>query len=109
MRTFAKQFYASPAWRHTRDFVLKRDAGLCVRCGALGVIVHHITELTPKNIDDPAITLNEENLVTLCRACHAIAHGVAPPIAGGLAFDEYGNVIPAGMMPKPVADDDEFS
>jgi hypothetical protein len=54
------------------------------------------------------ISLNEENLETLCRSCHAIAHGVAPPIADGLAFDENGNVVEAGLMPKPKIDDDEI-
>ena len=51
---------------------------------------------------------NEENLETLCRACHAIAHGAAPPIADGLAFDENGNVVEAALMPRPQLDDDEF-
>lgn len=109
MRAFAKDFYESPAWRSTRAYILKRDAGLCVRCGAPGVIVHHKTHITPQNIDDPAITLNENNLETLCRACHAIAHGAAPPIAEGLTFDEFGNVVEAGLMQKPQTDDDEYS
>lgn len=109
MRAFAKGFYESPAWRNTRAYILKRDAGLCVRCGAPGVIVHHKIHLTPQNIDDPAISLNEENLETLCRTCHAIAHGAAPPIAEGLMFDADGNVVEAGFMPKPQTDDDEFS
>lgn len=108
MRAFAKAFYESPAWRRTRAYILKRDAGLCVRCGAPGVIVHHKRELTPQNIDDPMISLNADNLETLCRACHAIAHGAKPPLAEGLAFDEYGNVVEAGLMPKPAIDDDEF-
>ena len=81
MRAFAKAFYESPAWRKTRAYILKRDAGLCVRCGAPGVIVHHKRELTPQNIDDPMISLNADNLETLCRACHAIAHGAKPPLA----------------------------
>lgn len=54
------------------------------------------------------ISLNADNLETLCRACHAIAHGAKPPLAEGLAFDEYGNVVEAGLMPKPAVDDDEF-
>ncbi|MCM1220562.1 MAG: HNH endonuclease [Lachnospiraceae bacterium] len=108
MREFAKAFYESPAWRSTRAYILKRDAGLCVRCGALGVIVHHKRPLTPGNIDDPLVSLNENNLETLCRACHAIAHGAAPPIADGLAFDENGNVVEAALMPRQQIDDDEF-
>ncbi len=51
---------------------------------------------------------NADNLETLCRACHAIAHGVKPPLAEGLAFDEYGNVVEAALMPKPADEDDEF-
>ena len=54
------------------------------------------------------ISLNADNLETLCRACHAIAHGVKPPLAEGLAFDEYGNVVESPLMPKPAEDDDEF-
>ena len=63
MREFAKTFYESPAWRRTRAYILKRDAGLCVHCGEPGVIVHHKIELTPRNIDDPAIALGEDCLL----------------------------------------------
>ena len=108
VRAFARAFYESPAWRRTRAYIFKRDAGLCVRCGAPGVIVHHIQPLTPANIDDPSISLNEDNLETLCRACHAIAHGATPPLADGLAFDEYGNVVEASLAPELRVDDDEY-
>lgn len=107
MRAFAKAFYESPAWRRTRAYILKRDMGLCTRCGGVGVIVHHKTELSPSNINDPSVTLAEDNLVTLCRKCHAIVHGRTPPIAEGLAFDDEGNVVPIGAGTK--IDDDEFS
>lgn len=109
MRAFAKAFYESPAWRHTRAYIIKRDAGLCVRCGSLGEIVHHKTALTPRNIDDPSITLNENNLETLCRVCHAAAHGAAPPIAEGLAFDSQGNIVEVALLPSVAFDDDEYS
>ena len=88
--------------------VPRKCTRICVRCGALGAIVHHKRPLTPDNIDDPLVSLNEKNLETLCRACHAIAHGAAPPIADGLAFDENGNVVEAALMPRPQLDDDEF-
>lgn len=91
MREFAKAFYESPAWRRTRAYILKRDAGLCVHCGEPGVIVHHKIELTPRNIDDPAIALGEDNLETVCRTCHALIHEGTPPLADGLAFDADGN------------------
>lgn len=99
MKAFAKAFYESAAWRRTRAYILKRDAGLCVRCGAPGCIVHHKTELTPRNIDDPMITLNEDNLETVCRTCHAIIHEGTPPLADGLAFDADGNVIESVISP----------
>lgn len=85
-----------------------RGAMCAVRCGALGAIVHHKRPLTPDNIDDPLVSLNEKNLETLCRACHAIAHGAAPPIADGLAFDENGNVVEAALMPRPQLDDEFY-
>ena len=108
MRAFARAFYESPARRRTRAYIFKRDAGLCVKCGAPGVIVHHKQPLTPANINDPAVSLNEDNLETLCRACHAIAHGVTPPLAAGLAFDENGDIIDAALARDIPADDDEY-
>ena len=38
------------------------------------VEVHHITELTPDNINDPSVSLNLDNLVSLCRECHRARH-----------------------------------
>ena len=67
--------------------------GLCVRCGKPGEIVHHKTYLTPQNIDNPYITLGEDNLETLCRECHAIEHEGQSATAGGLMFDSEGNLI----------------
>lgn len=100
MREFAKAFYESPAWRRTRAYILKRDAGLCAHCGEPGVIVHHKIELTPRNIDDPAIALGEDNLETVCRTCHALIHEGTPPLADGLAFDADGNIITAPHPPR---------
>ncbi|NBH79164.1 HNH endonuclease [Clostridiaceae bacterium] len=93
MRGFAKAFYLSPEWRRVREYVYQRDAGLCVRCGGLGEIVHHKTPLTPGNISDTAIALGESNLELLCRECHGRAHAHASALGEGLAFDESGNVV----------------
>lgn len=98
MRKFARAFYFSPEWRRARAYVFVRDAGLCVRCGAPGEIVHHKTHLTPENISDPMIALGEDNLELLCRDCHAIAHTALPPIAEGLMFDEDGNVVKRELL-----------
>lgn len=93
MREFAKSFYLSQAWRNTRAYIIKRDMGLCVRCGKPGEVVHHKIHLTPQNINDPNITLSEDNLETLCRECHAIEHEGQPITASGLRFDSEGNLV----------------
>lgn len=36
--------------------------------------VHHKKHLTPKNINDPEITLNWDNLELLCLDCHRKEH-----------------------------------
>lgn len=93
MREFAKEFYRSKAWRETREYIYKRDMGLCVRCSAPGEIVHHKEHLTPHNINNPAITLSEDNLELLCRVCHAIEHEGELPTSGELMFDTEGNLV----------------
>jgi len=92
MRDFARDFYNSKAWRETRAYIFRRDFGLCVKCPNVGEIVHHIVPLTPSNISDPDISLNENNLETVCRDCHATAHGTSSPIDERLSFDEQGNL-----------------
>lgn len=93
MQEFARKFYLSKAWRNTRDYIYKRDMGLCVRCGRPGKIVHHKIHLTPQNINDLTITLSEDNLELLCRECHAIEHEGQLPTAAGLIFDSEGNLV----------------
>lgn len=93
MREFAKEFYRSPAWRAARAAIVKRDFGLCKRCGAPGEIVHHKKYLTPENINDPHIALGEDNLELLCRDCHAIEHEGTAPTDNELCFDADGNLV----------------
>ena len=93
MREFAKEFYLSKAWRTVRDYIFRRDSGLCVRCGGVGEIVHHKRPLTPENISDPFVTLAEDNLELLCRDCHAAEHATDSPTGAALMFDEDGNLI----------------
>ena len=93
MQDFARKFYLSKAWRNARKYIIKRDMGLCVRCGKPGKIVHHKTYLTPQNIDNPYIAFGEDNLETLCRECHAIEHEGQQATAGGLMFDSVGNLV----------------
>ena len=74
-REFSKAFYNSKRWQDVRAYVLLRDAYKCQACGQTGALeVHHIIHLTPDNINDAAITLNDRNLRTLCRDCHFKEH-----------------------------------
>ena len=94
MKDYAKSFYKSKAWQHVREAVMQRDARLCVDCMKEGIYkpaeeVHHIEELTPENINDPAVSLNMDNLVSLCRECHQRRHGAKQR---RYKVDEYGRV-----------------
>lgn len=80
MKQWAETFYKSAAWKQTRTAIMARDRCLCQDCLGKGLVVpaeevHHIIELTPENINDPSITLNEKNLISLCRECHRQRHG----------------------------------
>ncbi len=58
-------------YEHLRQRVLRRDGWRCQSCGTrLNLEVHH-KELRCQSGDDA-----EPNLITLCTACHANAHGV---------------------------------
>jgi ATP-dependent DNA helicase RecQ len=53
-----------------RQQVLRRDSWRCQSCGTmLNLEVHH-KELRSRSGDD-----SEQNLITLCAACHWLAHG----------------------------------
>ena len=78
-REFARQFYSSAAWQDCRNEYMKRAHYLCEDCLKRGIYkpakeVHHIEELTPENIHRPAIALNFDNLVALCKECHKARH-----------------------------------
>lgn len=90
---WSKKFYTSSAWRRVREYVLMRDHYLCARCGAPGKIVHHKIYLTSKNITDPSVSLNADNLETLCKDCHDAEHLSALPTDAALVFDSRGNLV----------------
>jgi 5-methylcytosine-specific restriction endonuclease McrA len=73
-REFSKLFYKSKEWQKTREYILKRDLYLCVKCGKPAEEVHHKIKLTPSNMDDVNITMNPDNLVSLCKDCHFKEH-----------------------------------
>lgn len=79
MQEFAKPFYMSMAWKRCRKAYAKSVGGLCERCLERGIYrpgeaVHHKTFLTPDNISDESVTLGWDNLMLLCRDCHAYMH-----------------------------------
>ena len=93
-RDFAEAFYKSAAWQKCRAAYIRKVAWLCEDCleqgvQVTGVIVHHKIPLTPENINDPAVTLNFDNLRYVCRDCHAAKHA-APK---RYRFDADGHVI----------------
>ena len=94
VKDFARGFYKSKAWQRVRDNTMKRDAWLCQDCLARGVYtpaeeVHHIQELTADNINDPEVSLNMANLVSLCRECHRQRH---TGTVKRFTVDEFGRV-----------------
>ena len=78
-RDFAKKFYRSRAWRNCQQAYVKQAGGLCERCLERGIIrageiVHHKNHVTHETITDPNVLLNPDNLMLLCRDCHALMH-----------------------------------
>lgn len=102
MKSWAKGFYASDAWHRARQSYISYrsgiDGGMCEVCHEKpGYIVHHIKELTPNNINDPNITLSENNLEYVCKDCHDKIHGYCgrsePDERRTVIFDRDGNPI----------------
>lgn len=94
MQPYAESFYKSRQWQKTRDLCIRRAGGLCEECAKDGIITpavvaHHIKPITRKNINDPEITLNLDNLMALCVDCHAKVHH---PHQRRYRIDELGRV-----------------
>lgn len=79
-----REYLNSPEWQGRRTACLERDGGRCRECGDDGTLApleaHH---LTYERVGHELLS----DLVTLCRPCHAHAHGRSP-IAGGVAGAE---------------------
>ena len=70
-----KEFYKSSAWRTAREIALKRDKYLCQDCKERPAeVVHHIKHLDKNNVNDPNISLNQDNLISICAMCHSLRH-----------------------------------
>lgn len=110
MREFARPFYHSKSWKTTRDAymraIVRTDGGglcppgMCEMCFDRGEIVpadivHHRTWLSEQNINDPSITLSWDNLMRVCRDCHARIH-YPDEFSQRVSFDASGRVVPIG-------------
>ena len=70
-----RNFYRSRKWKMARAIKIASVHGRCEKCGKIGTEVHHIIHLTPENVFDPSISLNQDNLILLCTECHNKEHG----------------------------------
>ena len=75
MQVDTRTFYTRQKWKRKRMAVLRRDAYQCQDCRRYGRMrqateVHHI-----KHLDEyPELAYADDNLVSLCRACHNARH-----------------------------------
>lgn len=98
MKKWAEWFYKGKAWIKTRAAFMKSKHWICERCGEPAKICHHKIYLTPKNINDPNITLNWSNLEALCMDCHNKEHNkTKSSTRDDCMFDEYGDLIYKGQ------------
>lgn len=73
-------FYKTKTWQHCRDTYARSRGYMCEECAKHGIasygeIVHHKIHVDADTIHDPGVTLNHDNLLLLCRRCHAAEHG----------------------------------
>ncbi len=92
-KEWAMSFYRSKAWVSCRISYMLSQNYICERCGDAAKICHHKTHLTPDNIDDPNITLNWEQLESLCQDCHNIEHHKTKATESGLSFNSKGELV----------------
>lgn len=92
-KDYARNFYNGRQWEQTQAAYMSSKNYICERCGDMARVVHHIKHITPKNIHNVNITLDWNNLMCLCHACHQSIHGNTRVTAEGLSFDDKGNLI----------------
>ena len=104
LREFSRKFYKSKQWKQCRQYYIdsriKIDGVLCETChDRLGKIVHHKTWITPSNIDDESVTLNQDNLKYECLICHNKEKQFEEEIQKYI-FDESGDCVAYGNPPR---------
>ena len=92
-----KPFYSSAEWKTARKMALRRDHYTCQICGARATEVHHKIEINENNVKDRNISLNQNNLQSLCHDCHSRItmqehRGRVPDSGIEFYFDENGMI-----------------
>lgn len=77
-RNFALKFYKSKTWK-SASAAYRAAHPLCEKCLTKGIynpaqLVHHRIHIDENNLSNPQITLNPDNLESLCRKCHGEEH-----------------------------------
>ncbi|BAL85191.1 prophage LambdaBa04 gp54 like protein (plasmid) [Selenomonas ruminantium subsp. lactilytica TAM6421] len=94
---WAKTFYNSKQWRYLARVYRESHFHVCERCGKPGAReVHHKIHLTQRNVSDPNIALNPDNLILLCYDCHNEEHErmkYRKPVIRTYTYDSRGNIV----------------
>lgn len=100
-KDYSKPFYNSKEWQKVRSYVLMRDNYKCQKCGRPAQEVHHKEHIKPENIWDIKVTLNPDNLISLCKEDHFAEHEAdkrrgrnCGACGEGFHFDETGQLVP---------------
>lgn len=77
-RATDQRFYGGPKWQRERK-AYKQTHPFCERCLTKGLyvpadLVHHKEYLDDSKAMDPKVSLNFDNLESLCYRCHNIEH-----------------------------------
>lgn len=104
-----KSFYQSKLWKQVKNNIWLKQSCLCAICHrpvyVNGIseyipkenrrtgIVHHIVWLDDSNIYDENISINEDNLVGICKECHEKEHHKDMVTRNDVMFDDNGNLI----------------
>lgn len=97
-RSIDQDFYNSPIWRKCAKAYLRRVGGLCEICLKNGVyapanIVHHKKHLNRKNMNEPSVAYNFDNLQAVCIAHHNEIHKAGTRKGKRWEVDNVGHII----------------
>ena len=103
------KFYQSKAWKTVKNNIWLKQSCLCAICHKpvyvdgisdyipkdkrrIG-IVHHKVWLNDDNVNNQEISLDESNLIGICKDCHEKEHHQDISTRPGVKFDSDGNLI----------------